>query len=307
MPRQLVVETEAAAGVADLGEPAGEFAGTRAARRAALAAGPGAARISRLQRIAREQVLDVGEQQLLMLLLVMQADRDDLLQLRRQRVALQQALHLLVHVRAIGPHLFDGRPRQQAALGAAVPRPDGFVVGIEEIAERRIEEPCSPRAPPAARIPRRTSSCARGATWPGSRPAWTGWRSRRWRAAGTATSVAARTCRKRLARLFDLGAAGTVPVSRSRTWQHARAHLGCVRGRVVDTRFKRIVAGHPAQPQARARQARGAVSETWLVPAAAADRSSNRPMWVHSPWRARQSGVPPSGLTLASRSASLSG
>ena len=77
--------------------------------------------VSRLQRLAGEQAQDVGEQKLLMLLLVIDAELD---QLRRPglKAALAEPLERRIDMHAIGAHLIGGRPRQQPALAARLPR-----------------------------------------------------------------------------------------------------------------------------------------------------------------------------------------
>src|SRR5437868_2133599 len=80
--------------------------------------------ISRTQRIAVEEVLQVSDEQLLVLLLVMDAQGHQ----RRQRLqalairAFEQLLHLAVDVRAIRLGFADRGPRDHAALVAAVAR-----------------------------------------------------------------------------------------------------------------------------------------------------------------------------------------
>ncbi len=84
-----------------------------------------------------QDVLDVHEQQLLMLLFVMQAEYDEL---GRVGVAgVDQVVHRVVDVRAVLRDFADRRAREQPALRSRVPRPDRFVVGVEEVRVRRIE------------------------------------------------------------------------------------------------------------------------------------------------------------------------
>ena len=130
MARPLVVEGEAAAGVADLADRFVE-AQPLERRRRRVVDGRGRA-IHRLERVEREQVLDVGEDELLMLLLVMQPELDDL----RGRVDLG---HALVDVRAVAHHLVDGRSRQKAARRAIPARADGLVVRVEQVVIARVE------------------------------------------------------------------------------------------------------------------------------------------------------------------------
>ncbi len=107
VPRLLVVEREVVTGVSDLDQPPGEIEPARRARRdrgeRPLPA------VCRLQRIARQQVLQVGDDELLVLLLVMDAELDQRQQ-RCVRVATcEEALHALVDVTAVREHAFERR------------------------------------------------------------------------------------------------------------------------------------------------------------------------------------------------------
>ena len=84
---------------------------------------------------------DVGPQQLLMLLLVIEPDLDDRNDLRQRRVvrALDQRLDRAIDMRAIGRDLLRVRPRDQPALGPRVPRARRDVIGIEQIGEALVE------------------------------------------------------------------------------------------------------------------------------------------------------------------------
>ena len=101
-------------------------------------AGVGAG-VSRLQRLAGEQAQYVGEQKLLMLLLVIDAELD---QLRRPglKATLAKPLECRVDMLAIGAHLIGGGPRQKPALAARLPRPDALVIGVEAIFEALVED-----------------------------------------------------------------------------------------------------------------------------------------------------------------------
>ena len=68
-------------------------------------------------------VQQVGEDQLLVLLLVVQPELDEGVGRVRGvvRDVVEQAAHVRVDVRAVRVHLLDGRARDEAALGAAVP------------------------------------------------------------------------------------------------------------------------------------------------------------------------------------------
>jgi hypothetical protein len=83
-------------------------------------------------------VQGVHEQQLLVLLLVGQAQLEERLGLGVER-SLQQCLHVPVDVVAVGKHLVKGRPGHQPALRTRLARANGLVVGVEQITEGAIE------------------------------------------------------------------------------------------------------------------------------------------------------------------------
>ena len=106
--------------------------------------------VRRQQRVARQGVQDVGEDQFLVLLLVLQPQFE---QRRRRGPGVgagigDESTQGLIHVRAVGVHLGQPRPRQQAALRPRVARAERFVVGIEEMEEARIERPVARRMRP---------------------------------------------------------------------------------------------------------------------------------------------------------------
>ena len=70
--------------------------------------------IGRPERVAREDMLDVGEQQLLVLLLVVDSQFDDLCDVLCVSIAEagQQTQHALINGMPIFEHLRHGRPRQ---------------------------------------------------------------------------------------------------------------------------------------------------------------------------------------------------
>src|SRR4051812_5730685 len=77
-------------------------------------------------------MLDVGEHQLLVLLLVMEAELDDV-------TRLVELGHARIDVRAVLHHFLDGGTGQKAARGAIPARADGVVVRVEEERVARIE------------------------------------------------------------------------------------------------------------------------------------------------------------------------
>ena len=94
-----------------------------------------------LERIEREQVLQVREDQFLMLLLVVQAELDEIERFHRQRAAGEQRAHALVHVRAVAQHLVETRAREHPALRPRILLADAVVIRVEEETERGIEGP----------------------------------------------------------------------------------------------------------------------------------------------------------------------
>jgi hypothetical protein len=135
--RQFVIEAEAVAAVAGLDQAAvetqpREWRRCRGARKRLAA-------IGRKRRVMRQQMLEVGEHQLLVLLLVMQAERDQRLQRFVLAARCEQRADAAVHLAPPGLHLHQRGPGQQAALRARMARADAVVVRIEEIAVGRVE------------------------------------------------------------------------------------------------------------------------------------------------------------------------
>ncbi|CAM8770751.1 hypothetical protein NCM_01976 [Burkholderia pseudomallei] len=149
--RPFVVEREAAPVVADLDDadrprqPA-----HRAVRTPRVGRGRRiVAAVRGQQRIERERMQDVRQDQFLVLLLVMQAERDLRLDRdqRRQIGGAQQLEQRVVDVTPIAPHVILRRPRQHSALRPRMPRAERFVIRIEEIRIARIEQPVAARMP----------------------------------------------------------------------------------------------------------------------------------------------------------------
>ena len=137
MARTLIVIGEALAVMADLEDAAVE-ADPRERRRIAPAdAGVGLA-VSGLERLGGEQAQNVGEQKLLMLLLVIDAELDQLRRLRAER-GVAQPLERRIDEVAVVAHLLRRGPGQQPALGARLPRADALVIGVEAIFEALVE------------------------------------------------------------------------------------------------------------------------------------------------------------------------
>jgi hypothetical protein len=93
------------------------------------------------ERVLREGMQDVGEDQLLMLLLVIEADLEDAQHLRqaRRRGGGDEPLHRFIDVGAERGDLVATRPREQPAPGARVTRSGRHVVRIEKIREAVVE------------------------------------------------------------------------------------------------------------------------------------------------------------------------
>jgi hypothetical protein len=131
MTRSLVVEREVAARMAGFhdalatGQEAQRYRRRRDIIRCRL-------RVGRLQRVAPESVLDVGKQQLLVLLLMLQAQFDQHAQCGVV-VACQPFAHGVVDATAVVAHFVQRGAGQQAALRAGVHRPHGLVVGVEQV------------------------------------------------------------------------------------------------------------------------------------------------------------------------------
>ncbi len=88
-------------------------------------------------------MLDIGQQQLLVLLLVVQAERRELADLRIAASHLQQLEHRPVDMMSIVEDLEQGRPGQQAALRPRVHVTGRVVIGVEEKVVLLIEAPVS--------------------------------------------------------------------------------------------------------------------------------------------------------------------
>ncbi len=82
------------------------------------------------ERVLREEVLEVGEQQFLMLLFVVDTKLDK--RQRARRKIGQRGLDRSIDMRAPDAHLFERRPRQQPAVRTRVTRPFGFIIAVEE-------------------------------------------------------------------------------------------------------------------------------------------------------------------------------
>ena len=138
MPRPLAIEGEACAVVSDLHHAAIELPIGR--RRAVGLADRDRAGIlvGRTQRVLREQMQDVGEQQFLMLLFVIAAEFDQLGDGRR-KIVLHERRHRAVDMIAIGDDRLERGARDHAASRTRLTSADALVIGIEQEIELRIE------------------------------------------------------------------------------------------------------------------------------------------------------------------------
>ena len=89
------------------------------------------------QGVLGERVQHVGQQQLLVLLLMLQAELHEAC--RGVREVVQQTQHRGVDMRTIGGDLGDGGPRQQATGWAGVAWTDSLIVRVEQVAEVVVE------------------------------------------------------------------------------------------------------------------------------------------------------------------------
>ncbi len=139
--RLLVVETEVVAAMADLVDAARQVEPLRRRRARLCHRRPGA--VARPDRVAPERVLDIGQEQLLMLLLVIEPELDQRQELARcpGRRLSDHVDHRPIDVGAVARDLIDAGTRQHPARRAGVPRTDRLVIGIEQIAVARIEGP----------------------------------------------------------------------------------------------------------------------------------------------------------------------
>ena len=139
--RPLVVEREARSAVADLHQAA-VMADPARGRGGGSTRVRGTVQVDRAHGVRPQRVLDVGEDQLLVLLLVMQAQ---LRPVQGVRVSVgrpgQEDVHALVDRVAVGAYLLQARTGQGAPLGPRRPRADRFVVRVEEVGVARVHRP----------------------------------------------------------------------------------------------------------------------------------------------------------------------
>ncbi len=136
MSRLLVVKAETGALIADVYQSAGLRHERQ--RRSRLPGRLRTALIDRRQRVAGEQMFDVGQEQLLMLLLVVQPQCHRLREGCCELGPRQQRLHVLIDMSAVSQYCGYGRTGQKPAAGALVHRADEVVVRIEQIAEALV-------------------------------------------------------------------------------------------------------------------------------------------------------------------------
>gem|GEM_PF-3229734 len=88
-------------------------------------------------------MLDVGEQQFLVLLFVLQAQLQMLQCLLIKVACRQPRLHLCIDLLAVVAHLLQRWPRQQPTLRPGMRRPDALVVAVEQVIPGRVMRRCS--------------------------------------------------------------------------------------------------------------------------------------------------------------------
>ncbi len=94
--------------------------------------------VSGLERPGGEQAQNVGEQKLLVLLLVIDAELDELKRLRRKG-RVEQTVERRIDIGTVGAHLLRRGPREQPALRPRMPRAHALIVGVEAIFEALVE------------------------------------------------------------------------------------------------------------------------------------------------------------------------
>ena len=146
VPRRLVVEAETVAFVAD-GVDAGRHIDEAAARpniswNLCRARRLPVGVVGRIGRVLREGVQNVGHQQFLVLLFVMQPDLENLEHARRvrRRHGLDQPLDGFIDMGAIAGDILTVRAGDQAALRARMARTGGDVIRVEQEGKAFIED-----------------------------------------------------------------------------------------------------------------------------------------------------------------------
>ena len=91
--------------------------------------------------VQRKRVQNIGKQQFLMLLLVLQPDFDNWPKLIKIPRGRDQVRHRVIDMRAIGRDLRSIRPRDQTALRPRLPGTGGDIIRIIEEAEALVENP----------------------------------------------------------------------------------------------------------------------------------------------------------------------
>ena len=135
--RRLVVERERRAAMSDLGDAAFEaLPAERGGSSPSPSPSPPSDRLTRTvrrqERIFRQEMLHVGEDQLLMLLFVVPPELERRRDCRRGVRERFEVGEPLIDRRAVGDDLFRGGPRHEPALGAFDALADALVVRVEE-------------------------------------------------------------------------------------------------------------------------------------------------------------------------------
>ena len=135
MPRAFAVERETLPVVTDLGGTGTTLDPAHRLRRHARPSGLGGPQRGR-ERVLREQMQQIGDEQFLVLLLVMRAELDQIL--RRFGQIVPRRHDRAIDMCAVCSHLVQRRPRQQPARGPGDARALGLVIAVEQEGPARI-------------------------------------------------------------------------------------------------------------------------------------------------------------------------
>src|SRR5690348_13391205 len=92
-----------------------------------------------MKRIAPESVLDIGNEQFLVLLFMVQAERYQLLYLGGHRARLKQLEHVLIDMGAILADFLQRGARESIAQRFFRLLPHGVVIGVKKIPKLRVK------------------------------------------------------------------------------------------------------------------------------------------------------------------------
>jgi hypothetical protein len=135
--RGFVVPMIAVAIMSSLADAAGELDPASGVRLGGGSTGLALA-VGRTQRIGGKERQDVGEKQLLMLLLVVDSDLDQARDFGREAAA-SKLCQRLIDMRAVGKHALARGPCQDTAAPPGLTLPLALVVGVEAVVEGIVE------------------------------------------------------------------------------------------------------------------------------------------------------------------------